>query len=81
MTETATGTRSGIDLFRERLKRAIDEADLQTLLAVLDVVEKEDDEEETPYVQIAASVRDIKAGRTASVEELLAALEGTDDGS
>ncbi len=79
MTETAPATRSGIDLFRERLKRAIDEADLQTLLAVYDAVGIEGEEEETPYVKVALGVRDIREGRTRPVEELLQELDALDD--
>ncbi len=79
MTETtATATRSGIDLFRERLKRAIDEADIETLLAVLDVVEKDDDPEEAPYVLVAQGVQAVKQGRTIPMDKFLATLDELD---
>ena len=78
MTETAPATRSGIDLFRERLKRAIDEADTKTLLAVLDVVEKDDDPEEAPYVLVAQGVQAVKQGRTIPMDKFLATLDELD---
>ncbi len=78
MTETAPATRSGIDLFRERLKRAIDEADTKTLLAVLDVVDKEDDPEEAPYVLFAQGIQAVKQGRTIPMDKFLETLDELD---